>query len=119
MIAESAPMRQIVSLIEGTACSKIPVLLLGETGTGKEISATLIHHCSGRRGRFVAVNWAALSPSLVEDELFGHEKGSFTGADRRHEGLFEQANGGTLFLDEITEMPIEAQAKLLRVLEQS
>jgi two-component system response regulator HydG len=119
MIGESAPMRQIIRLIEDTACSKIPVLLLGETGTGKEIAAALIHDCSGRRGRFVAVNCAALNLSLIEDELFGHEKGSFTGADRRHEGLFEQANNGTLFLDEITEMPIEAQAKLLRVLEQA
>jgi transcriptional regulator with PAS, ATPase and Fis domain len=96
----------------------VTVLLTGESGTGKELAAATIHALSRRRAKpFVAVNCGAVASSLIESELFGHEKGAFTGATRRHEGYFEQANGGTLLLDEITEMPPELQVKLLRVLE--
>ena len=94
------------------------MLIAGESGTGKEVAAALIHSLSARRaGPYVAVNCAAIPETLMEAELFGHERGSFTGADRRYEGCFERANGGTLLLDEITEMRPELQAKLLRVLE--
>jgi two-component system, NtrC family, response regulator AtoC len=94
------------------------VLLTGESGTGKELAAETIHALSRRREKpFLAVNCAAVAKSLIESELFGHEKGSFTGADLSRRGYFEEANGGTLFLDEVTEMPLELQAKLLRVLE--
>jgi two-component system response regulator AtoC len=90
----------------------------GESGTGKELVARTVHDLSRRRGRpFLAVNCGAISPHLMESEIFGHEKGSFTGADRQHLGFFERANGGTLFLDELTEMPLDLQVKLLRVLE--
>jgi transcriptional regulator with PAS, ATPase and Fis domain len=95
-------------------------LISGESGTGKELVARAIHELSGRRGGpFVAINCAALPETLMESELFGHEKGSFTGAAGRHEGCFEQASNGTLLLDEIGEMPIGTQAKLLRVIEES
>ncbi|MCL4183536.1 MAG: sigma-54 dependent transcriptional regulator [Burkholderiaceae bacterium] len=104
-----------ISRVAGTA---VPVFVTGESGTGKELVARTVHDLSRRRKRpFVAVNCGALSPNLMESELFGHERGSFTGADRQHQGFFERANGGTLFLDEITEMPIELQVKPLRVLE--
>jgi DNA-binding NtrC family response regulator len=94
------------------------VLITGESGSGKDVVARAIHELSRRRhGPWVPVNCGAISPSLMESELFGHERGSFTGAERRHKGYFEQATRGTLFLDEITEMPIELQVKLLRVLE--
>ncbi|CAJ0734328.1 Regulatory protein AtoC [Ralstonia mannitolilytica] len=94
------------------------MLLIGESGTGKELAAQTIHDLSLRRKQpFLPVNCGAISPNLIESEMFGHERGSFTGADRQHKGYFERANGGTLFLDEITEMPIELQVKLLRVLE--
>jgi two-component system, NtrC family, response regulator AtoC len=94
------------------------VLITGESGTGKEIVAQTIHEVSRRRLRpFLAVNCGAISPHLIESELFGHERGSFTGANRQHRGYFERAHGGTLFLDEITEMPMDLQVKLLRVLE--
>lgn len=94
------------------------VFLRGESGTGKDIIAQLIHRHSQRRDRsFVPVNCGGMSPQLIESELFGHEKGSFTGAVREHKGVFERACGGTLFLDEVTEMPVDLQVKLLRVLE--
>jgi DNA-binding NtrC family response regulator len=101
------------------ARSKVPVLIQGESGTGKELLARLIHEASPRRGKsFVQVNCAAFSETLVESELFGHEKGAFTGADQRHLGYFERAAQGSLLLDEIGEMPLKLQAKLLRVLEE-
>jgi DNA-binding NtrC family response regulator len=94
------------------------VLLEGETGTGKELTAEALHHSSARgSGPFVVFDCASIAPNLAESELFGHERGSFTGAERVHHGYFERADGGTLFLDEVSEMPLELQAKLLRVLE--
>ena len=106
--------RQIVR-VAGTAAS---VFLTGESGTGKEVVARTVHDLSRRRAKpFFAVNCGAISPHLIESEIFGHEKGSFTGADRQHLGFFERTSGGTLFLDEITEMPLDLQVKLLRVLE--
>ena len=111
-------MRQAQDLLTRAAGSDITVLLQGESGTGKEVAASCLHRLSTRAdGPFVAFNCAALSPSLIASELFGHEKGSFTGALRTHKGIFERAEGGTLFLDEITEMPLDLQASLLRVLE--
>jgi transcriptional regulator with PAS, ATPase and Fis domain len=108
-----------MALIEQVAPTSASVLILGESGTGKEIVARTIHNRSTRANRpYVAINCAALPDTLMESELFGHERGSFTGADRRREGCFELANSGTLLLDEIGEMKIELQAKLLRVLEE-
>jgi DNA-binding NtrC family response regulator len=118
LIGRSKAMQEVYDLIGRVAPTDASVLILGESGTGKELVAQTIHGLSRRReGPFVGVNCGAISPTLIESELFGHEKGSFTGADRRRHGFFEQANGGTLFLDEITEMPLELQVKLLRVLE--
>ena len=118
ILGRSRIMQETVSQIRAVAESDSSVLLLGESGTGKEIAAQAIHWASPRRsGRIVAVNCAAVPESLLESELFGHEKGAFTGADRRREGLFAAANGGTLFLDEIGDMPLATQAKLLRVLQ--
>jgi DNA-binding NtrC family response regulator len=118
LIGRSKPMQDVYDLISRVAPTDASVLILGESGTGKELVAQTIHSLSRRRARpFVAVNCGAISPTLIESELFGHERGSFTGADRRRQGFFEQADGGTLFLDEITEMPLELQVKLLRVLE--
>ena len=109
---------RLCELIGRVAPSSASVLVSGESGSGKEIVARTIHDLSRRRhGPYVAVNCGAISAALMESELFGHEKGSFTGADRRHKGYFEQADRGTLFLDEITEMPVELQVRLLRVLE--
>ncbi len=118
-IGNSPPWRQTMDLIEAAARSpKTTVLITGEPGVGKEEAAALVHRLSARRdGPFVAVNAACLSPSMIESELFGHEVGAFTGAHRQHRGFFEQASGGTLLLDEIGELPLELQAKLLRVLE--
>jgi len=111
-------MQEVVKLLSRVATSEAPVFLWGESGTGKEVAARTLHALSRRAaGPFVGVNCGAISPSLVESELFGHEKGSFTGADRRREGTLELARRGTLFLDEVTEMPPEMQVKLLRVLE--
>jgi DNA-binding NtrC family response regulator len=113
-----AKMRLIYDLIGQIAPTPIPVLLTGETGSGKEVLAEWIHRHSGRDASdIVKVNCASLSESVVESELFGHEKGAFTGAFRAHAGFFETAHGGTLFLDEIGELPARTQAKLLRVLE--
>jgi transcriptional regulator with GAF, ATPase, and Fis domain len=112
-------MRQVLALCERVAGSSATVLLLGETGTGKELCARNIHHRSRRAAQtFMAVNCAALTDTLLESELFGHEKGSFTGAHAQHRGLFELADGGTLFLDEIGEISRSTQAKLLRVLQE-
>jgi len=118
MVGSSPAMQQIFSLIRQVAPTSAPVLIRGESGTGKELVAREIHKCSARGdGPFVAINSAALPEALVESELFGHERGAFTGAMERSAGCFEQAHGGTLFLDEIGEMPQSTQPKLLRVLE--
>ena len=120
LVGNSPPMMEVFSLIRRVAPTSASVLISGESGTGKELVARAIHKLSPRHdGPFVAVNCAALPETLMESELFGHEKGSFTGAAGRHEGCFEQANNGTLLLDEIGEMPIGTQAKLLRVIEES
>ena len=114
----SAPMRRVIHQIERVAGTTVSVLISGESGSGKELVARTLHDLSRRRKQpFLAVNCGAISPNLIESEVFGHEKGSFTGADRQHRGFFERAQGGTLFLDEITEMPPALQVKLLRVLE--
>jgi len=119
LIAGSEALRDVVETAKQIAQSKVPVLILGKSGTGKELLARLIHEQSQRRKKpFVQVNCAAFSENLIESELFGHEKGAFTGADQRHTGYFERANDGSLLLDEIGEMPLRLQAKLLRVLEE-
>lgn len=111
-------MQAIYEQISRVAGTSVTVFITGESGTGKEVVAQTVHDLSRRRKRpFLAVNCGAISPNLIESEIFGHEKGSFTGAERQHQGFFERASGGTLFLDEITEMPLELQVKLLRVLE--
>jgi DNA-binding NtrC family response regulator len=120
LVGNSPPMREIFSLLQQVAPTTASVLITGESGTGKELVARAIHTLSSRSGGpFVAVNCAALPETLMESELFGHEKGAFTGAVERRPGCFEQANNGTLLLDEIAEMPIGTQAKLLRVIEES
>jgi DNA-binding NtrC family response regulator len=119
MVGSSQSMREIFGLIERIAPSNVPVLITGESGTGKELVARTLHALSPRKARpFVAVNCAAIPETLIESEIFGHEKGAFTGAAERRAGCFELASGGTLLLDEIGEMPIGTQAKLLRVLEE-
>jgi two-component system response regulator AtoC len=118
LVGRSPAMQDVYDKIARVAPTEATVLLLGESGTGKEIVARTIHELSRRRKRpFLAINCGAISPNLIENEMFGHERGSYTGADRMHKGYFEQADGGTLFLDEITEMPLELQVRLLRVLE--
>ncbi|MHB8798431.1 MAG: sigma-54-dependent transcriptional regulator [Thermoanaerobaculia bacterium] len=118
LLGASPPMQEVLRLLARVAPSDAPVFLWGESGTGKEVAARTLHSLSRRAaGPFVGVNCGAISPNLVESELFGHEKGAFTGAERRREGTFELARRGTLFLDEVTEMPLEMQVKLLRVLE--
>ena len=117
LLGRSAAMEHVFSIIRQVAPSKTTVLIEGESGTGKELVAQAIHSLSGRpENKFVAVNCAALSPQLLESELFGHEKGSFTGAGQRRIGRFEQADGGTIFLDEIGEIDAGTQVRLLRVL---
>lgn len=119
LVGESPAMVRALSVLDRVAETDLPVLLTGESGTGKELAARGLHGASlRRRSEFVAVNCAAIAPDLLESELFGHVKGAFTGADRERVGLLRQAAGGTLFLDEVTELPLEAQAKLLRALEQ-
>jgi DNA-binding NtrC family response regulator len=119
LIGKSAPMRKLYQQIGQIAATDAAVLVSGESGTGKELVAQTLHDLSPRRdGNFLALNCAAISPTLIESELFGHEKGAFTSAVERHLGCFEQADGGTLFLDEITEMALAVQPKFLRVLEE-
>ena len=117
IIGQSAPAKELKKLIEVVAEAPTSVLVLGETGTGKELVARAIHAASRRSGRLVSVNCAAIPSELLESEIFGHEKGAFTGADKPREGRVELARGGTLFLDEIGDMPLPLQTKLLRVLE--
>ena len=118
LIGLSEPMKKVFDTLRRVARSNAPVLITGASGTGKEVAARTIHRLSRRATTpFVAFNCGAISPTLIESELFGHERGSFTGADKRRLGYFEEANGGTLFLDEITEMGSDLQVKLLRVLE--
>ena len=120
LLGKAEPMQKLYTLIERVSTSDVPVFITGESGSGKEVVAQTIHSLSKRRReRFVAINCGAVPPTLIENELFGHEKGAFTGADQRQEGYFEMADDGSIFLDEITEMPPDLQVKLLRVLEQS
>jgi DNA-binding NtrC family response regulator len=119
IVWKSDAMRRVMAQVDRVAASESRVCILGETGTGKELIARAVHEKSARRDRpFVTVNCAAVPSELIESELFGHEKGSFTGAATRHLGKFEQAHGGTLFLDEIGDMPAAMQAKLLRLLQE-
>ena len=119
LVGDSPEIQRVLRFIHKLRDNRSPVLLLGETGTGKELVARALHDVShGASGAFIAINTAALPASLLESELFGHAKGSFTGATQSRRGLIEQAHGGTLFLDEIGEFPLELQAKLLRVLEE-
>jgi transcriptional regulator with GAF, ATPase, and Fis domain len=119
IVGKSRAIREALASIERVAPTQSTVLLLGETGTGKELFANSLHELSPRKGAaFVKVNCAAIAPALIESELFGHEKGAFTGALQRRLGRFELAHQGTLFLDEVAELPLEAQAKLLRVLQE-
>ena len=117
LVGDSPAMEALRRLIARVGPSDAAVLITGETGTGKERVARALHLASGRKGRFVAINCAAIPATLLESELFGHERGAFSGATARRSGRFEQAHGGTLFLDEIGDMPLELQAKLLRALE--
>jgi two-component system response regulator HydG len=118
IIGNDASVRQLVDLIERVAPSSAAVAILGESGTGKELVARALHECSQRADRsFIPINCAAISKELIESELFGYEKGAFTGAAGTHKGAFEEADGGTLFLDEIGDLPLDLQAKLLRALE--
>lgn len=119
IIHRSGAMRRIIETARKVAVRSVPVLIEGESGTGKELLARAIHRASPRRDRpFMAVNCGALPAELIESELFGHEKGAFTGAQKMHSGFFESANSGTLFLDEIGDLPLSAQVKLLRTLQE-
>jgi two-component system, NtrC family, response regulator AtoC len=118
MLGASPAMLELYEMLDRVAPTDAPVLLIGESGTGKDLAAQTVHLLSRRsKASFLPLNCGAISPTLIESELFGHEQGSFTGAERRHKGYFERAHQGTLFLDEITEMPVDLQVKLLRVLE--
>ena len=112
--SETKSMKNLIAMVSQTAST---ALILGETGTGKDIVAQAIHKCSNKKGPFITVNCAAIPSELLESELFGHEKGSFTGADKQRKGKFEQSSSGSLFLDEIGDMPLPLQAKLLRAIE--
>ena len=118
LLGHAPAMHQLFEQIRRVAPLDVTVLIHGESGTGKELAARAVHEYSGRSGRFVAVNCGAIAPELLTSQLFGHERGSFTGAVRDHAGFFEQAQGGTLLLDECTEMPLPLQTHLLRVLEE-
>jgi DNA-binding NtrC family response regulator len=119
LVGNSPPMRKAMELVEKVAPSKASVVITGQSGTGKEMVARAIHQLSPRRDKpFIAINCSAIPASLIESEMFGHERGAFTGADQRRLGSWELADGGTLFLDEIGEIPIELQAKFLRVIEE-
>ena len=119
IVGESAAMKKVFSLVERISASDSTVLILGESGTGKELVATALHYQSPRKGKpLIKVNCAALPDGLIESELFGHEKGAFTGAVRRKPGRFELANGGTIFLDEIGDVPLSTQSKILRVIQE-
>ncbi|MHB1124004.1 MAG: sigma-54-dependent transcriptional regulator [Ramlibacter sp.] len=118
LVGRTEPMQRVYEQIGRVARTSVTVFITGESGTGKELVARTVHDLSRRRNKpFLAVNCGAISPNLIESEIFGHEKGSFTGAERQHHGFFERTHGGTLFLDEVTEMPPALQVKLLRVLE--
>ena len=116
ILSRSPTMEAVFQLIENAATTEVTVLVRGESGSGKELVAKAIHDLSSRsQAPFLAINCAALSSNLLESELFGHVRGAFTGATKDHHGLFKRANGGTLFLDEVAELPLDLQAKLLRV----
>src|SRR5207248_5807375 len=118
VVGNSPKMHDVIARLRAYAPTRATVLILGESGTGKELAAKALHANSPRRAKtFVALNCTALNENLLDDELFGHEAGAVTGADKLHKGRFEHANGGTLFLDEVGDMPLSLQAKLLRVLE--
>lgn len=118
IVGETTGLKTVMERVKLVAMSDIPVLILGETGTGKELIARVIHNLSPRaEGPIIRVNCGAIPPELIDSQLFGHEKGSFTGAIERHTGWFERAHGGTLFLDEIGELPLQAQVRLLRILQ--
>ena len=117
IIGKSKSILELKLLINKVAIANSTVLILGETGTGKELVAEAVHKSSKKKGQFVPVNCAAIPSELLESELFGHEKGAFTGADKARAGRFEMSSGGTLFLDEIGDIPLPLQAKLLRALE--
>ncbi|WP_394824608.1 sigma 54-interacting transcriptional regulator [Pendulispora albinea] len=117
LLGQSTAMLELFPIFEKLARSDVPVLVEGETGTGKEVLAEAIHEASGRTGPFIVFDCTTVTESLFEAELFGHERGAFTGADRARTGIFEEAHGGTLFIDEIGDLAVASQAKLLRVLE--
>ena len=117
ILGDSPAIRQVMDTVQQIAPTRSSVLIQGESGTGKELVARALHELSGRKGDFVAIHCAAIPETLFESELFGHEKGAFTGAVEQHKGFFEKADGGTIFLDEIGEVPLPVQVKLLRVLE--
>lgn len=118
LVGESPAIQDVIKLVSRAAPSPATILITGESGTGKEVTARLVHEMSGRDGPFVPVNMGAFPEQLLESELFGYEKGAFTGADIRRAGMFESAHGGTLFLDEIAELPLHLQVKLLRVVQE-